>query len=184
MYQILLHGVPSLIYDSPQDFNALDFKVTRVSSHWTWISCALGYHRPWRRGSGPKTLYQSFSSGCSTLSHPPSATLFNIVMIKWVAPKSLAHLCGRFIGTCCLSCNLQTTVRVWRDGQRTGDDVMHVRVRHCEHNPFPRVRSPLLVRTTCHPCYYWTRPRLMRCLCLRVTLIYHSARSQMALAIF
>src|SRR6267154_1606715 len=85
---------------------------------------------------------------CSTLSHPPSATLFNIVMIKWVAPKSLAHLCGRFIGTCCLSCNLQTT---------------------------------------CHPCYYWTRPRLMKItsyLYLRVALIYHSARSQMALIIW
>ncbi|KAG1727663.1 uncharacterized protein EDB91DRAFT_1060983 [Suillus paluster] len=27
-YQILPHGVPSLIYDSPKDFNALDFKVT------------------------------------------------------------------------------------------------------------------------------------------------------------
>ncbi|KAG2096300.1 uncharacterized protein F5147DRAFT_778349 [Suillus discolor] len=27
MYQILPHSVPTLIYDSPQDFNALDFKV-------------------------------------------------------------------------------------------------------------------------------------------------------------
>lgn len=40
-HQILPHGVPSLIYNSPEDFNALDFKITidhdgvnRVREHY------------------------------------------------------------------------------------------------------------------------------------------------------